>query len=87
MQSYDFLVLNRKYGCVLELGGDDQWSNIIGGVELVRKKENKEVFGMTFALLTNSEGKKWEKLKVVQFGSMRIKLHHTILSILAQCRR
>ena len=50
MQSYDFLVLNRKYGCLLELGGDDQWSNIIGGVELVRKKENKEVFGMTFAL-------------------------------------
>ncbi len=61
MQSYDFLVLNRKYGCVLELGGDDQWSNIIGGVELVRKKENKDVFGMTFALLTNSEGKKMGK--------------------------
>ena len=61
MQSYDFLVLNRKYGCVLELGGDDQWSNIIGGVELVRKKENKEVFGMTFSLLTNSEGKKMGK--------------------------
>lgn len=61
MQSYDFLVLNRKYGCILELGGDDQWSNIIGGVELVRKKENKEVFGMTFALLTNSEGKKMGK--------------------------
>lgn len=61
MQSYDFLVLNRKYGCVLELGGDDQWSNIIGGVELVRKKENKEVFGMTFTLLTTSEGKKMGK--------------------------
>ncbi len=61
MQSYDFLVLNRKYGCVLELGGDDQWSNIIGGVELVRKKENKDVFGMTITLLTNSEGKKMGK--------------------------
>lgn len=61
MQSYDFLVLNRKYDCVLELGGDDQWSNIIGGVELVRKKENKDVFGMTLALLTNSEGKKMGK--------------------------
>ncbi len=61
MQSYDFLVLNRQYDCVLELGGDDQWSNIIGGVELVRKKENKDVFGMTFALLTNSEGKKMGK--------------------------
>ena len=61
MQSYDFLVLNRKYDCTLELGGDDQWSNIIGGVELVRKKENKEVFGMTFTLLTTSEGKKMGK--------------------------
>ena len=61
MQSYDFLVLNRDYNCVLELGGDDQWSNIIGGVELVRKKENKDVFGMTFSLLTNSENKKMGK--------------------------
>lgn len=61
MQSYDFLFLNRKYNCLLELGGDDQWSNIIGGVELVRKKENKDVFGMTFNLLTNSEGKKMGK--------------------------
>ena len=61
MQSYDFLVLNRQHDCVLELGGDDQWSNIIGGVELVRKKEGKDVFGMTFALLTNSEGKKMGK--------------------------
>lgn len=61
MQSYDFLVLNRKYDCVLELGGDDQWSNIIGGVELARKKENKDVFGMTITLLTNSEGKKMGK--------------------------
>lgn len=61
MQSYDFLVLNRQLDCVLELGGDDQWSNIIGGVELVRKKEGKDVFGMTFALLTNSEGKKMGK--------------------------
>lgn len=61
MQSYDFLVLNRKYGCVLELGGDDQWSNIIGGVELIRRCEQKEAYGMTFTLLTNSEGKKMGK--------------------------
>ena len=61
MQSYDFLVLNKKYNCQLELGGDDQWSNIIGGVELVRKKSQKEVFGMTFNLLTTSEGKKMGK--------------------------
>lgn len=61
MQSYDFLVLNRKYGCVLELGGDDQWSNIIGGVELIRRKEQKEAYGMTFNLLLTSEGKKMGK--------------------------
>ena len=61
MQSYDFLELNRRYDCVMELGGDDQWSNIIGGVELVRRSEGKEVYGMTFTLLTTSEGKKMGK--------------------------
>ena len=61
MQSYDFLILNRKYNCLLELGGDDQWSNIIGGVELVRKMDKKEVYGLTFKLLTTSEGKKMGK--------------------------
>ena len=61
MQSYDFLVLNRKYKCKLELGGDDQWSNIIGGVELVRKCDRNEVYGLTFKLLTTSEGKKMGK--------------------------
>ena len=61
MQSYDFLELNHRYNCRLELGGDDQWSNIIGGVELLRRKESKEAFGMTFTLLTTSEGKKMGK--------------------------
>lgn len=61
MQSYDFLRLNRDYGCVMELGGDDQWSNIIGGVELCRKCDNKEAFGLTFSLLLTSEGKKMGK--------------------------
>lgn len=61
MQSYDFLELNRRYDCVMELGGDDQWSNIIGGVELLRRSEGKEVYGMTFTLLTTSEGKKMGK--------------------------
>lgn len=61
MQGYDFLELNRRYGCSLELGGDDQWSNIIAGVELIRKKECKPAFGMTFKLLTNNEGKKMGK--------------------------
>ena len=61
MQGYDFLELNRRFGCSLELGGNDQWSNIIAGVELIRKKESKSAFGMTFTLLTNSEGKKMGK--------------------------
>ena len=61
MQSYDFLHLYRTYNNTLELGGDDQWSNIIGGVELVRRVEEKEVYGMTFNLLTNSEGQKMGK--------------------------
>ena len=61
MQGYDFYRLNQDYGCVLELGGDDQWSNIIAGVELIRRKEGKEAYGMTFKLLTNSEGKKMGK--------------------------
>lgn len=61
MQGYDFLELNRRYGCVMELGGDDQWSNILAGVDLIRRKESKPAFGMTFTLLTNSEGKKMGK--------------------------
>ena len=61
MQSYDFLHLFRTYGCRMELGGDDQWSNIIGGVELVRRVEGQEVSGMTFTLLTTKEGKKMGK--------------------------
>ncbi len=61
MQSYDFLQLYKNYGCKLELGGDDQWSNILGGIDLVRRKENAQVYGMTFTLLTNSEGKKMGK--------------------------
>ena len=61
MQSYDFYYLNQKYGCTMQLGGDDQWSNIIGGVELCRRKAGREVYGMTFNLLTTSEGKKMGK--------------------------
>lgn len=61
MQSYDFLKLNRDYNCKMELGGDDQWSNILGGVDLVRRCDGKEVYGMTFTLLTTKEGKKMGK--------------------------
>ena len=61
MQSYDFYRLNQDYGCVLEFGGDDQWSNIIGGVELIRRKTGKDAYGLTFKLLLTSEGKKMGK--------------------------
>lgn len=61
MQSYDFLMLNRKYNCKIELGGDDQWSNILGGIDLCRRKDQQQVYGMTFTLLTTSEGKKMGK--------------------------
>ena len=61
MQANDFLELNKKYGCVMQLGGNDQWSNIIAGVDLIRREEQKPAFGMTPKLLTNSEGKKMGK--------------------------
>ena len=61
LQGYDFLELNRRYGCKLEMGGDDQWSNIIAGVELNRRKNNVAVYGLTNKLLTKSDGKKMGK--------------------------
>ena len=61
MQGYDFYVLNQKYGCTMQLGGDDQWSNMIAGMELIRRKAQKPAFAMTCTLLTNSEGKKMGK--------------------------
>ena len=61
MQSYDFWKLNKLYGCTLQLGGNDQWSNILGGADLIRRKEGKPAFGLTFKLLTTSEGIKMGK--------------------------
>ena len=61
MQSYDFLHLYRNYNCILEMGGDDQWANMLGGVDLVRRAEGKDVNAMTFTLLTTKEGKKMGK--------------------------
>ncbi|MGI5893187.1 MAG: tyrosine--tRNA ligase [Candidatus Merdivicinus sp.] len=61
MQSYDFLCLYQKYGCNLQFGGDDQWSNMLGGTELIRKKLGKDASAMTITLLLNSEGKKMGK--------------------------
>lgn len=61
MQAYDYLVLYKKYGCKLEVGGNDQWSNILAGADLVRRKEGETVYAATFALLENSDGKKMGK--------------------------
>ena len=61
LQSYDFLYLHDKYNCKMQIGGNDQWSNIIGGVELIRKIGAEDSYGLTFKLLTNSEGKKMGK--------------------------
>ena len=61
MQGYDFLHLNREYGCILQVGGDDQWSNMLAGVDLIRRKEKKNAYCITCTLLLNSEGKKMGK--------------------------
>ncbi|MDR3131291.1 MAG: tyrosine--tRNA ligase [Treponema sp.] len=61
LQSYDFLELYRRYGCRLQIGGDDQWGNIVAGNELIRRIEGAEVFGLTFPLVTTSDGKKMGK--------------------------
>ncbi len=61
MQSYDFLVLNQQYGCKLEVGGDDQWSNMLAGANLIRVKEQRPAFSMTCQLLLNSQGQKMGK--------------------------
>lgn len=61
MQSYDFYALFRKYGCNMQFGGDDQWSNMLGGTELIRRKLGKDAYAMTINLLLNSEGKKMGK--------------------------
>jgi tyrosyl-tRNA synthetase len=61
LQSYDYYVLNRDHDCVLQIGGDDQWGNIVAGVELIRRMSGKEAYGLTFPLVTRSDGKKMGK--------------------------
>lgn len=61
LQAYDFLMLHRKHGCILQLGGDDQWANILAGADLIRRLERKEAYGITWPLLTTASGKKMGK--------------------------
>ena len=63
MQSYDFLELYKRYGCNMQFGGDDQWSNMLGGTDLIRRKLGKDAYAMTITLLMNSEGKKMGKTR------------------------
>ena len=76
MQSYDFLQLFERYGCNLQFGGDDQWSNMLGGTELIRRKLGKDASAMTITLLLNSEGKKMGKTVSVLYGSILKKHLH-----------
>ena len=61
MQGYDFYYLHQNYGCNMQFGGDDQWSNMLAGTELIRKKTSEDAYAMTITLLLNSEGKKMGK--------------------------
>ena len=61
LQAFDFLELNKKYDCILQFGGSDQWGNIISGIDLIKKQKNKEVYGLTTPLITNSSGAKMGK--------------------------
>ena len=74
MQSYDFYMLFQKYGCNMQFGGDDQWSNMLGGTELIRRKLGKDAYAMTINLLLNSEGKKMGK---TQSGAVWLDLNKT----------
>ena len=79
MQSYDFYALYQKYGCNMQFGGDDQWSNMLGGTELIRRKLGKDAYAMTITLLLNSEGKKMGKTNSpVLYGWIQIRHLHLI---------
>jgi tyrosyl-tRNA synthetase len=68
LQAYDFLELNRRYSCLLQMGGSDQWGNIVNGIDLTRRVIDNTVFGLTTPLLTTSDGRKWAKAKAVRSG-------------------
>jgi tyrosyl-tRNA synthetase len=69
LQAYDFLELNRRYGCRLQMGGSDQWGNIVNGIDLTRRVLDNEIFGLTTPLLTTSDGKKMGKRHRARSGS------------------
>ena len=79
MQSYDFYELFQRYGCNMQFGGDDQWSNMLGGTELIRRKLGKDAHAMTITLLLNSEGeKRWGRPSPAPYGWIQNKTSHSI---------
>ena len=79
MQGYDFLELNRRYGCKLEMGGNDQWSNILAGADLIRRKEKKDAYGLTLTLLTMMPGQMVRKYGI---GPVRCLLYPALLCLI-----
>ena len=77
MQSYDFYMLYQKYGCNMEFGGDDQWSNMLGGTELIRRKLGKDAHAMTITLFSIQRVRRWVRHSQVQYGLTERRLHHT----------
>ena len=85
LQAYDFMELNRRYGCLLQMGGSDQWGNIVNGIDLTRRVIDGEVYGLTSPLLTTSDGKKDGQIPGSgQSGSTLICCRLRVLAVLAQ---
>ena len=83
MQAYDFYHLYQHYGCNMQFGGDDQWSNMLAGTELIRRKLGKDAYAMTIPLLLTADGQKMGKTTAAQFGLIQIKLHLMTFPVLA----
>ena len=75
MQSFDFLTLYQKYGCNMQFGGDDQWSNMLGGTELIRRKLGKDAYAMTITLLLIPRVRRWVRPRRVPYGWIPTRLH------------
>ena len=88
LQAYDFLELFRRHGCLLQMGGSDQWGNIVNGIDLTRRVAGAEVFGLTSPLLTTADGRKMGKTAAARSGSNAEMLSpYDVLAVLAQHRR
>ena len=87
MQSYDFYHLFQNYGCNMEFGGDDQWSNMLGGTELIRRKLGKDAYAMTITLLTDSQARRWARPRATPSGLTPIRRARSSSTRLAQRRR